>query len=146
MPFSAVLPILSEHCADEDVEVRLYCITSLAQHSRREIQDEIGRDGLLQICRNLARGPFPSLGSVGTAFLIHTIREEMHKEGSSVSVETRLDSISSGDSACVHSVVVILRISQGMNWSFWKPFIKAHLDSLLTADSIVCKKHTLIAL
>lgn len=134
MSFSVALPILSEHCADEDAEVRLYCITSLAQHSGREIQDEIGRDGLLQICRNLAKGPFPSLGSVGTAFLIHTIREEMNKEGSSIPVETRLDSISSSASACEYSVVVILRISQGMNWSFWKPFIKAHLDALLTDD------------
>ena len=152
---SLLLPILSEHCADEDAEVRLYCITSLAQYPRKELKQEMGREGIIQICRNLARAPFPSLGSVGTAFLIHTVREEIEtevkKKGITISTapaEQFLDLISSSKVTLAYSAVVIMSISQGMNWTFWKPFIRTHLPSLLTTDCMfhVCKKHILIAL
>lgn len=150
------LSLVAHHTRDKEESIRSFCLSTLQDAGIATIESVLGEEGVFDTLRRIAAAPFnESYHSIVTHFLRYAILKTAQKKDISLThlgEDALLHLLGEGTSPSLLYLIllVIMQISHGQNWPFWRTFLKAHAASLLitptaidSSSSLPCfNKHT----
>lgn len=137
---SDFLPLVARHTLDIDESIRSFCLSALQDAGMSTLESVLGEEGVLDTLRRIAATPFnEAYHSLVTHFLRYAILKTAQRQDLSLpqlDEASLLQLLSEGSPWTVSSSpLVILQVSRGQNWPFWRAFLRKHAASLLVTPA-----------
>lgn len=137
---SDFLPLVARHTLDIDESIRSFCLSALQDAGMSTLESVLGEAGVLDTLRRIAATPFnEAYHSLVTHFLRYAILKTAQRQDLSLpqlDEASLLQLLSEGSPWTVSSSpLVILQVSRGQNWPFWRAFLRKHAASLLVTPA-----------
>ena len=137
---SAFLSLVTRHTLDIDESIRSFCLSALQDAGMSTLESVLGEEGVFDTLRRIAATPFnEAYHSLVTHFLRYAILKTAQRQDLSLpqlDEASLLQLLSEGSPWTVSSSpLVILQVSRGQNWPFWRAFLRKHAASLLVTPA-----------
>ena len=137
---SDFLPLVARHALDIDESIRSFCLSALQDAGMSTLESVLGEEGVLDTLRRIAATPFnEAYHSLVTHFLRYAILKTAQRQDLSLpqlDEASLLQLLSEGSPWTVSSSpLVILQVSRGQNWPFWRALLRKHAASLLVTPA-----------